>query len=199
MAKSRVPAPNRALSSLSPGRHRRLAHPQLEQRVPLAPPHSLAIIGAGPIGLEAALEALDQGFDVHVFERGEVASHPIAWGHVRMFTPWRMNLGPRTREHLLRSGWREPDAEACPTGLELAETALQPAAALPEIRERIHTHSQVVHVWRRGALKSDLPGKPERREHDFRLLVRDAGGRENFLHAHSLIDASGTYGTPNWA
>lgn len=167
--------------------------------MPQASPHSLAIVGAGPVGLEAAFLALDQGFDVHVFERGEVAAHPIAWGHVRMFTPWRMNLGPSTAEHLRRSGWQAPDPEACPTGLELAERALLPAAALPEIRERIHMHSQVVHVGRRGALKADHAGKPERRDFDFRLLVRDAGGRENFLHAHSLIDASGVYGSPNWA
>ena len=167
--------------------------------MPQASPHSLAIVGAGPVGLEAAFLALDQGFDVHLFERGEVAAHPIAWGHVRMFTPWRMNLGPATLEHLRRSGWQPPDSEACPTGLELAERALLPAAALPEIRERIHTHSQVVHIGRRGALKGDHAGQPTRRDFDFRLLVRDAGGRENFLHAHSLIDASGVYGTPNWA
>jgi hypothetical protein len=167
--------------------------------VPLTPPHSLAIVGAGPIGLEAAFEALDAGFDVHVFERGEVAAHPIAWGHVKMFTPWRMTLGPRTREHLERSGWQAPEADLCPTGLELAERALQPAARLPEIRDRIHTHSQVVHLGRRGGSKGEPSEKAARRQLDFRLLVRDPGGRENYLHAHSLIDASGIYGQPNWA
>ena len=56
--------------------------------------NTLAVIGAGPVGLECALAALDRGFDVHVFERGEPGAHPLAWGHIRMFTPWRMNLGP---------------------------------------------------------------------------------------------------------
>jgi thioredoxin reductase len=161
--------------------------------------NSLAVIGAGPIGLETAFAALDAGLDVHVFERGEVASHPLAWGHVRMFTPWRMNLGPATRAHLERSGWTAPPEGECPIGRELAERALQPAAALPEIRARIHPHSQVTHVSRRGALKADLLASPERRERPFRLLVRDHGGRENFLHAFALVDASGTYAQPNWA
>jgi len=163
----------------------------------ILPRNTLAIIGAGPIGLEAAAAALDQGFDVHVFERGEVGAHPIAWGHVRMFTPWRMNLGPRSAARLEAAGWRRPDPAAFPTGIELAETYLQPLANLPELKPRIHTHAQVVHVSRRGMLKTDEG--PRRRDHPFRLLVRDAGGRESFLHAYALIDASGVYGQPNWA
>jgi len=160
--------------------------------------NTLAVIGAGPIGLEAAFQAQDAGLDVHVFERGEVASHPIAWGHVRMFTPWRMNVGPATRARLEASGWSAPPAEEFPTGLELSERALQPAARLPGIAPRIHAHAQVVHVSRRGLLKGDGPAAA-RREQPFRLLVRDAGGRESFLHAFAVIDASGTYGQPNWA
>jgi len=161
--------------------------------------NTLAIVGAGPIGLEAALAALDHGLDVHVFERGEVGSHPIAWGHVRLFTPWRMNIGPVSRKHLEAAGWKAPDPESFPTGRELAEQLLQPIAALPELKDRIHTHAQVAHISRRGAIKSDLIGKRERGDRPFRMLVRDAGGRENFIHAFSVIDASGVYGKPNWA
>jgi len=161
--------------------------------------NTLAVIGAGPIGLEAAAQALDHGLDVHVFEQGDVGSHAIAWGHVRMFTPWRMNLGPAAAARLARSGWSAPDPAECPTGLELAERYLQPLAALPELGPRIHTHAQVVHASRSGALKGDLIGDARRREHPFRLLVRDPGGRESYLHSHSLIDASGVYAKPNWA
>ena len=167
--------------------------------MPLPARNSLAIVGAGPIGLEAALCALDQGFDVHLFERGEVGEHALAWGHVRMFTPWSMNLGPVSLRHLEANGWRAPEPESVPTGLDLVERYLRPLAALPELKDRLHTHAQVVHLSRRGALKGDMIGRPERREHPFRLLVRDQGGRENFLHAFSAIDASGVYGQPNWA
>ena len=161
--------------------------------------HSLAIIGAGPIGLEAAAAALELGFDVHVFERGEVGAHTIAWGHVRMFTPWRMNLGPASQRLLQKHGWAPPPGDDLPTGNELALRVLQPLARTPELKDRVHEHSQVVHVSRRGQLKADHIGKSERRDTPFRLLVRDAGGRENFLHAFALIDASGTYGAPNHA
>src|SRR5262249_30615425 len=157
-----------------------------------------AIIGAGPVGLEAAAHALEMGFDVHVFERGEVGAHALAWGHVRMFTPWKMNVGPASARRLVQHGWSAPQPDALLTGAELVERVLAPLAATPELKARVHTHAQVVHASRHGARKSEPPRTP-RTQHPFRLLVRDAGGRESFLHAHALIDASGTYGQPNWA
>ena len=163
------------------------------------PAHSLAIIGAGPIGLEAAAAALELGFDVHVFERGEVGAHALAWGHVRMFTPWRMNVGPASARLLQAHGWTAPPAEERPSGQEFAERLLEPLANTPELKARVHTHSQVVYVSRRGQLKGDHAGTPARRSTPLRLLVRDAGGRENFLHAFAVIDASGTYGSPQRA
>jgi thioredoxin reductase len=161
--------------------------------------NTLAVVGAGPIGLETAAAALELGFDVHVFERGEVGAHPIAWGHVRMFTPWSMNVGPASARLLARHGWSAPQADAHPTGAELADKFLAPLAATPELKARVHEHSQVVHIGRQGTLKSELAGDPARGEKPFRLLVRDAGGRENVLHAYAVVDASGTYGSPNWA
>ena len=167
--------------------------------MPVTSPHSLAILGAGPVGLEAAVLALELGFDVHVFERGEVGSHLLAWGHVRMFTPWRMNVGPASARLLARSGWVAPAADECPTGLELAERVLQPLAATPELAPRVHAHSQVVQVARHGARKGDLANDPARAAHPFRLFVRDQGGRENYLHAHAVVDASGVFSNPNWS
>ncbi len=158
--------------------------------------NTLAIVGAGPVGLEAACAALDRGFDVHVFERGEVGAHPSAWGHVRMFSTWRDVVGPRTAARLAASGWAAPPADDRPTGAELAERVLQPLARLPELKDRVHTSAQVVSIGRTGALRHDAERDDARDQRPFRLLVRDAGGRENLLHAFAVIDASGTYGAP---
>ena len=167
--------------------------------MPLPARNTLAIIGAGPVGLEAALRAIDAGFDVHVFEQGEIGSHPLGWGHVQMFTPWRMNVGPVSRTHLERAGWTMPEPDGRPTGREFAERYLAPLAKTPAFEKRIHPFSQVVQVSRRGALRTDKLNNPLRRERPFRLLVRDQGGRESFLHAFAVIDASGVYHKPNWA
>ena len=57
-------------------------------------PAKIAILGAGPIGLEAALYARFLGYEVVVFEAGEIAASVRRWGHVRMFTPFGMNRSP---------------------------------------------------------------------------------------------------------
>ncbi len=167
--------------------------------MPATPRHSLAILGAGPVGLEAAALALELGFDVHVFERGEPGAHLLAWGHVRMFTPWRMNVGAASARLLAKHGHAAPADDSCPTGLELAERVLQPLAATPELKARVHVLTQVAHVSRHSARKNERAGGTARNDKPFRLLVRDAGGRENFLHASAVIDATGTYGQPLWA
>ena len=161
--------------------------------------HSLAILGAGPVGLEAAAAALELGFDVHVFERGEVGSHLRGWGHVRMFTPWSMNVGPATSRLLKANGWTPPPADECPTGDEFADRVLLPLVATPELKGRVHTHEQVVQVARRSTLQSERIGDPARADEPFRMLVRNAGGHESLIHAFSLLDATGTFGTPAWA
>src|SRR5262245_6914444 len=166
--------------------------------MPTPTPNSLAIIGAGPVGLEAALAAVEHGLDVHVFERGEIGAHVRAWGHVRMFTPWRMNWTERGVKALAAQGWTRPDPDACPTGNEFADLYLDPLAKLPPLEGRIHTGAQVVHMARAGMRKNDAVGTPERRTRPFRILVRERSGRESFLSAFAIIDASGVYGQPNW-
>ncbi len=119
--------------------------------MPSTSPHSLAILGAGPVGLEAAALALELGFDVHVFERATPGAHVSAWGHVRMFTPWRMNLGPASARLLARHGWSAPAADEHPTGHEFADRVLLPLAGTSELKPRVHAHQQVVAVSRHGA------------------------------------------------
>ena len=55
---------------------------------------SVAVIGAGPIGLEAALYARELGRPVRVYERGLVADNVSRWGRVTLFSPWSMNRSP---------------------------------------------------------------------------------------------------------
>ena len=57
----------------------------------------VAVLGAGPIGLEAALYARKLDMAVTVYERSRVGENVQRWGHVRLFSPFGMNSTPLGR------------------------------------------------------------------------------------------------------
>lgn len=159
-------------------------------------PLRIAVVGSGPVGLEAALYGRCLGHDVRLFERGEVAHGVLSWRHVRMLSPWAMNRTPLGTRRIAEAGYRVPADSVCPTGAELAEQYLLPLARDPLLAGHIRVHSRVVQIGRDGLLKGDLVGRAGRARHAFRLLVEDRGG-EHIEHADVVLDCSGTYGYPN--
>ncbi|HEX9943761.1 MAG TPA: FAD-dependent oxidoreductase [Thermoanaerobaculia bacterium] len=158
----------------------------------------IAILGAGPTGLEAALAAAEEGFPFTVYEAAPtVAGSVRSWGHVRLFTPWEMNVSPRMRRHLEAAGRDVPDGAGCPTGRELVERLFEPLAALPEIAPNLRLGTRVLSVGRQGLLKHEEIATPERGRRPFRLLLGDESGREWTETADVVIDATGTWGNPN--
>ena len=155
----------------------------------------IAIIGAGPIGLEAALYGATLGDDVRVFERIEVGGNILDWGHVRMFSPWKMNVTPLGRRV---AGLVSLVDDECPTGREFAESYLFALAQALQLRERIFTGATVIHTARKRKLKHDDIGHPRRSESPFRLMVRHASGKEVMVEADVVIDASGVYSNPSY-
>src|SRR3954454_13064099 len=154
----------------------------------------IAILGAGPIGLEAALAAAERGWEFTVYEAGRsVGANVRAWGHVRLFTPWERNASRRAR----RAVPSTPDGPGLPTGAELADRLLEPLAALPALAPRIRLGTRVDAVAREGLLKHEAIASAERGARRFRLLVADEDGRESVEHADAVIDCTGTYGNPN--
>jgi thioredoxin reductase len=155
----------------------------------------VAILGAGPIGLEAALAAAERGWGFTVYEAGSApAAHVRDWGHVRLFTPWSMNVSRRARAAL---GGRAPDGDRLPTGAELAGELLEPLAALPAVAGQLRLGHRVLAVSRQGLLKHEEIGTGRRSTHPFRLLLAGPDGEETVAHADAVLDCTGTYGNPN--
>ena len=71
---------------------------------------------------------------------------------------------------------------------------LQPLAAIPELAPHIRLNSCVTRIARAGYDKMKTPG---RESAPFALRVRGADGDESTLLARAVIDASGTWSTPN--
>ena len=154
----------------------------------------IAILGAGPVGLEAALAASARGDDFEVFEAASHAGGNVRrWRHVRMFTPWSMNVSPRMRAALPSA----PAGDELPTGADLAAELLEPIAALPELGGRLRLSTRVLAIGREGLLKHEAIGAARRARRPFRLLVTRPDGSEAIVHADAVIDATGAYASPN--
>ncbi len=153
-------------------------------------PH-IAILGAGPIGLEAALAAAESGYPFTLYEAAaEVAGQVRSWGHVSLFTAWDLDASPRMRAALAAAGHEVPDSDACPTGGELVERVLRPIAELPQIRDHLRLGTEVCRIGREGLLKHEEIGSAERGRRRFRLLVRDVLS-ERVEEADLVIDCTG--------
>lgn len=158
----------------------------------------VTVLGAGPIGLDAALAALESGAAVTVYEAGQgVGTHVREWGHVRLFTPWSMASSARMRRHLEAAGTSVPvDDDACPAGQELVDRVLVPLARLKVFEGVVRTGRRVLGVARRGLLKHEEIGTAARAAAPFRVLLTD-GVTEWSEDADVVLDATGSWGTPN--
>ncbi len=158
---------------------------------------TIAVIGAGPIGLEAALYAASLGARVRVYESGTVGQHIAEWGHIELFTPFGMNHTPLGRRALESLGHELPGDDACQTGAEWRERYLLPLAERTAVAEGLALGSRVVTVGRAGLLKDEHIGDGVRAERPFRLLVATSEG-ERYEEADIVLDCSGSWSNPNW-
>ena len=157
----------------------------------------LAIIGAGPIGIEAALAGRELGYDVRVYERGTVGGNLRRWGHVRLFSSFELDHSGRGAHLLQAEGFKLPEAGEYLTGEEHLERYVEPLSRTAPLSGCIHENTRVVSVGRDGIGKGDLIGGPRER-YPFRLLVESEAGEEELVEADVLFDCSGTYGNHNW-
>ena len=153
----------------------------------------IAIIGAGPAGLAAAAHLTARGMDYVVLEATDgVAACFRSTAHVRLFSPWKMNIDEAAARILERHGWRAPDPDAMPTAGEMRALYLEPLARA--LAPHIRYGARVEAISRRGF---DKVKSGSRELAPFVLHVRPAGGEER-LEARAVIDASGTWSSPSW-
>jgi thioredoxin reductase len=158
-------------------------------------PPRIAVLGAGPIGLEAALYASALQLPFTVYEAGRVGEHLHRWGHVRLFSPFGMNSTPlgRARVRAADAEHELPGDADLLTGREHLAAYVDPLAATPALRDRVRTQTHVLQVGRTGFLKEENPGDERRGKQPFRLLLREADGKERFEEAEVVLDCTGTY------
>ena len=161
----------------------------------IAPPR-VAVLGAGPVGLEAAIYAVAAGLPVTVYDAGPPAAAVERWGFVRLFSPFGLNASPLGRQLIFRDApnHSSPADGDLLTGREYREAYLLPLARSSALAPHIFPDTRVLAVGRGGWRKSDPTAG---RLPPFRLLLRDTRG-ERFEAADVVLDCTGTLARPNW-
>lgn len=152
----------------------------------------VVVIGAGPQGLAAAAHLTERQMPVVVLEAGRMPAAAVSeWGHVRLFSDWSELVDAASARLLQPTGWSAPTT-GFPTGAQWIEKYLAPLAGV--LGERVVYGVRVTGVSRRGRDRLVDAG---RREQPFTVHVQPADGAAYRLSARAVIDASGTWATPN--
>ena len=120
--------------------------------------------------------------------------HPLR-AHIRLFSPWRHLVDPASERLLAATNWHAAGSDSLPTGNELVDEYLAPLAGTARDR-RAHPHrrrSARRQPRRHGSDAHRRPGGRRLSSCDRATateVVSDAAFR-------AVIDASGTYRTPN--
>ncbi|KJK46630.1 flavoprotein [Lentzea aerocolonigenes] len=152
----------------------------------------VVVVGAGPAGLSAAAHLVERGERVLVLEAGGRAGAAVSqWNHVRLFSRWSELVDPAAERLLAQAGWVRPDGGLYPTGAEWADLYLTPLAEV--LGDVVRFGARVAGVARRGR---DRVVDAGREDEPLTVHVRTAAGEER-IAARAVIDASGTWGSPN--
>ncbi|MGZ3145244.1 FAD-dependent oxidoreductase [Lentzea chajnantorensis] len=154
--------------------------------------HPVVVVGAGPTGLAAAAHLVQRGEHVLVLEAGDRAGAAVSqWSHVRLFSRWDELIDPAAEELLTATGWVRPQVDTCPTGADWGDLYLAPLAET--LGDRVRFGARVVGVARRGR---DRVVDADRETEPLTVHVQSESGEER-VAARAVIDASGTWSSPN--
>jgi thioredoxin reductase len=155
---------------------------------------TVAVIGAGPVGLAAAAHLLERNLRPIVLEAGDSVGYSVRqWGHVQLFSAWEYNIDRAAARLLTATGWNPPEPGHYPTGAELFERYLEPLATRTTLANHIRLSSHVTEISRTGFDKLKTEG---REAAPFEIRYRNGQGFKT-VSADAVIDASGTWQSPN--
>jgi len=155
---------------------------------------TVAIIGAGPVGLAAGAHALERGLTPIIFEQGDKVGFAIRqWQHVKMFSPWEFNVDTASEKILNDTGWERPDDAELPTGGELVNRYIEPLGTKTILKDYIKLNAKVSAISRMGFDKLKTEGRDEAK-FEIRYTQDD---KLQIALVDAIIDSSGTWSTPN--
>lgn len=170
-------------------------HPHADHPIALEFPATIAVIGGGPIGLEATLYGRFLGYEVTLFEQGEVADNVRQWQHCPMWTPFqhlhsrlgRMAITTQNPQHVF------PELQREQTGEEWLRHYLLPLAETDLVAKSLRSRHRVLSVSRCHYSKHQTVPLQSRWQDGFVVVWQDATGAEHRDTFDFVLDTSGTF------
>jgi hypothetical protein len=161
-------------------------------------PAKIAILGVGPIGLEAALYARYLGYEVEVFDKHpEIAADCSSEASLDL--PFQQASSPLGRAAIAN---HDPAYKLPEPGEVLGERAwrdnyLTPLSQTDLISDHLRLETEVLAIGKIELSKSDCPsGEFDRGNWDFRLLVQQRDEPRRLVIADVVLDCSGVACSP---
>lgn len=154
-------------------------------------PASVAVIGGGPSGVEAALYGRFLGYSVDLFETGKVGDSLLFWRDRSLQHSWREVATTLGMAALEAHGRQLPELDNIPTCEEYVDQYLLPLARCDLLHESVSVRTRVVSLSRFGCDGRDTEDLNRRAETEFRLLL-SADQRGEYSQWFDLVfDCSG--------
>ena len=157
-------------------------------------PLPVVVIGAGPIGLAGrSRTARARTHTPCIRARNHSRCCDLRVEITFDCSPrWSELVSPAARRLLDQNGWSSPDGQTYPTGRQWRELYLEPLASA--LADLVQFDTEVIGVARRGR---DLVVDAGRDSEPLSIHLRRRDGTEDRMFAQAVVDASGTWGTPN--
>jgi threonine dehydrogenase-like Zn-dependent dehydrogenase len=150
------------------------------------PQPRIAILGAGPIGLEAALYARYLGYPVELIERSDrPAKQLVSCDSAMPFKQLASTLGVAALQ-AQNPEWMPPAGDQQLTSADWQASYLTPLSESDLIADVLKLSTEVVSIRRNG---EDIA---------FLIECRDAGSGELVVEAEIIIDCTGRAGNRQW-
>lgn len=136
-------------------------------------PATIAIIGGGPLGIEAAIYARFLGYFVSIFEERRVAHRMLDW-HQRPLAVCARDCTTSLGHAAIKAqnpDYQPADPDHVFTGKSFAEDYLLPLAKTDLLFDDIHFLSPIIDVSRWRTHVTDPISRQERCNDEFRLVV----------------------------
>lgn len=168
---------------------------QLDWDPEIDTPATIAVIGGGPVGVEAALYARFLGYSVMLFDAAKVGGSLAKWGDWKMDASWAevtSSLGLAALQAQGNNGELPPDQRV--SYREYLERYLLPVARSDLIYDSVQINSRVDSISRLCCGAAATSSLSKRAELEFRLLIDSAKRGEYSQVADIVLDCSGL----NW-